>query len=107
MGTRADNLSSLRKWAENLRRRAAVDAVEAGQEVMAAGMARRCALPRVARSIVARPVGVGRDFVGGFVVAEDRQAAPLEARRPFVGPTARGDEPRAVRAMLGTLGRMI
>lgn len=102
--TRSANLAIAARYRDLMRRRA-VGAVGAGQGVIEAGMRRRCpAKPAgVAASIRARKVGSSPEFVGGFVVAASPLAARAERARPFVGPTARQDGPRAVEAMLKKL----
>lgn len=99
--TRSANLANARRWSDDLRRKA-IDAVEAGQDVIASGMRKR-APAKIKASIRARKVGSARDFVGGFVVAEHSGAGKAERKTPFVAPTDKQDGHKAIRAMLKAL----
>lgn len=108
--TSAENRANLRKWAEEARRRAAVEAVRAGQAVIASGLRSRCPAG-AARKILGtiRPTAIGSNpgFVGGFVIVASPLASRVEARHPFVAPTSRVDGPRALKAMVATLERLL
>jgi hypothetical protein len=104
MSSRSENLSELRRIVSPAIRKAVVPAVKAGQEVLRAGMVRRCPKDtrRLASTIHATKVGVGRYSAGGAVVVGTRYALAVEYgphRRPFVGPTKHQDGPKAEAAM--------
>lgn len=92
MSSRGENLSELRRIVLPAVRKAAVPAVQAGLAVLVAGMVRRCPKDtrRMANTIHATRVGVGRDSAGGAAIVGTRYALAVEYgphRRPFVGPT--------------------
>lgn len=104
---RNENLAALRRWADRLRDRVGVQAVQAGQDVIEAGLRQRCpsrASRRLLPTIHSTAVGANREFVGGFVVVASPQAVFVEARSPFIEPTYRQDGPSAAKAMVRALG---
>lgn len=103
---RSENLSALRRWADHLRGRVGVRAVQAGQDVIEAGLRQRCpvrARRQILPTIRATAVGSNHEFIGAFVVVASPRAVFVEARSPFIEPTYRQDGPRAARAMAHAL----
>lgn len=107
MSLRASNLRSLQGHLAPVRR-VAIDAIQAGQSIIEAGMKQRVPVRRgsLRKSIHSTKVRTTAKRVSGSVVATSPHALYVEYspdHEPFVRPTLQQDGPRARQAMIATL----
>lgn len=111
MSTKTANLNELRKLIAPWKVQIGVQAIKAGQQVILAGLRRRCPVGdsgALLRSIHRTAIRSGKTSMGGAVVVGTGYSYAVEFGphpRPFVLKTKEQDGPRAEQAMADVIRR--